>query len=169
MSVFHDIRYKYIKKYYGKIASVFKCIHLLSARNFKELCYLGCYLQHAFERREIIVRSFSDWLVFVLCNIQHHATWRIVFLFYMLLCMFVIRCVSSGIKYIYMYIYIYTGPWTGIANGDVQNWGERFCGRFRHVQPFGLLDFHFFFKEGWGVCTCTQSTPLSGFVLGIYM
>ena len=42
-----------------KKASVFKYIQLLGAKNFKELCNLGFYLQHAFERREIILKSFS--------------------------------------------------------------------------------------------------------------
>ena len=42
-----------------KKTSVFKYIQLLSARNFTVLCTLGCYLQHAFESREIILRSFS--------------------------------------------------------------------------------------------------------------
>ena len=45
--------------YYWKKTSVFKSIQLSSARNFKELCNLGCYLQNAFERRKIILRSFS--------------------------------------------------------------------------------------------------------------
>ena len=66
--------------YYDKSASWTECIYYwekssvlntFSARNFKELCNLGCYLQHAFERRrEIILRSFSGWLVsvFVLFN-----------------------------------------------------------------------------------------------------
>ena len=36
-----------------KKAEVFKYIRLLSAKNFKELCNLCCYLQHAFERREL--------------------------------------------------------------------------------------------------------------------
>ena len=67
---FHDIRCKYIKKYYWKKALVYKYIQLF-ARNFKELCNLGCYLQHAFERREIII----FWLTCVhFYNIQHHAT-----------------------------------------------------------------------------------------------
>ena len=43
-----------------KKTSVFKYIQLLSARNFTVLCTLGCSLQHAFESREIILRSFSD-------------------------------------------------------------------------------------------------------------
>ena len=64
-SHYRDIRCKYIKKYYWKKASVFKYIQLSSARNFKVLCKLGCYLQHAFERPEIILRSFSGWLVSV--------------------------------------------------------------------------------------------------------
>ena len=42
-----------------KKTSVFKYIQLLSAKNFTVLCTLGCYLQHAFESREIILRSFS--------------------------------------------------------------------------------------------------------------
>ena len=42
-----------------KKTSVFKYIQLLSAKNFKELCNLGCYLKQAFERREIMLRSFS--------------------------------------------------------------------------------------------------------------
>ena len=37
-------------------------MQLLSAKNFKELCNLGCYLKHAFERREIILISFSGRL-----------------------------------------------------------------------------------------------------------
>ena len=53
---FHDIKCKYKQKFYWKKASFFKYIQLLSVRNFKELCNLGCYLQHAFERREIIIR-----------------------------------------------------------------------------------------------------------------
>ena len=43
-------------------ASVFNYIQLLGAKNFKELCNLGFYLQHAFERREIILKSFFVWL-----------------------------------------------------------------------------------------------------------
>ena len=59
------MRCNYIKKFYWKIHSVFKYIQLLSAKNLKELCDLSCYLQHAFERREITFRSSSVWLVSV--------------------------------------------------------------------------------------------------------
>ena len=94
----------YIKKYYWEKASVYKYIQLLSARNFKELCNIGCYLQHAFERRESILRSFSGWLVsvFVLINTMPRNT----FFFSMLHCINAMRCRSSAIKYIYILIFI---------------------------------------------------------------
>ena len=53
--VFKGTRCKYIEKYYCEKASA----SLLIANNFIELCNLGCYLQTCFERREIIIRSFS--------------------------------------------------------------------------------------------------------------
>ena len=78
---FHDIRCKYIEKCYWKKASVFKYIQQLSGRNFRELCNIGCYLQHAFAKREIF------WLTCVrFCIIQHHVTKRIFFLCY-IVCM----------------------------------------------------------------------------------
>ena len=58
---------------------------MLTAKNFKELCNLGCYmyLQHAFERREIMLRSFLGWLVsfFVIFNTMPH----IAFFLYVIL------------------------------------------------------------------------------------
>ena len=79
-----------------------KKLQLLSARNFKELYNLVCYLQHAFERREIILRTFSRWLVsvFVIFKTPCHVT----HFFLLVTSMYAMRCMSSATKYITMSI-----------------------------------------------------------------
>ena len=52
---YHDLRIKYIKKYYYNRPSVWKLVQLLSVQNLKELYNLGKFLFVSCKRRSDII------------------------------------------------------------------------------------------------------------------